>query len=63
VRRNYFPHVSTVMWPTPVRAIKNRLKRQGNKGRKKGRGRPSKKAQQQRQRQGMTKKNNNPSKG
>ena len=39
-----------------VRAIKNRLKRQGNKGRKKGRGRPSKKAQQQRQRQGMTKK-------
>src|SRR5215475_1486844 len=33
-----------------VRAIKNRLKRQGNKGRKKRRGRPSKKAQQQRQR-------------
>ena len=39
-----------------VRAIKNRLMRQGNKGRKKGRGRPSKKAQRQRQRQGMTKK-------
>src|SRR5262249_61320882 len=31
-------------------AIKNRLKRQGNKGRKKRRGRPSKKAQPQRQR-------------
>jgi len=40
-----------------VRAIKNRLKRQGNKGRKKRRGRPSKKAQQQRQRsKGMGKK-------
>jgi hypothetical protein len=39
-----------------VRAIKNRLKRQGNKGRRKGRGRPSQKAQKQRQRQGMTKK-------
>jgi hypothetical protein len=39
-----------------VRAIKNRLQRQGNKGRKKGRGRPSKKAQTQRQRQGMTQK-------
>ena len=40
-----------------VRAIKNRLKRQGNKGRKKRRGRPSKKAQQQRQRRsGMSKK-------
>jgi hypothetical protein len=39
-----------------VRAIKNRFKRQGNKGRKKGRGRPSKKAQKLRQRQGMTKK-------
>lgn len=39
-----------------VRAIKNRLKRQGNKGRRKGRGRPSKKAQKHRQRQGMTKK-------
>src|SRR5499426_2095780 len=40
-----------------VRAIKNRLKRQGNKGRKKRRGRPSKTAQQQRQRsQGMSKK-------
>ena len=40
-----------------VRAIKNRLKRQGNKGRKKRRGRPSKKAQQQRQRStGMSKK-------
>src|SRR5215470_2114884 len=39
------------------RAIKNRLKRQGNKGRKKRRGRPSKKAQQQRQRRdGMSKK-------
>src|SRR5262249_33172872 len=30
-----------------VRAIKNRLKRQGNKGRKKRRGRPSQKTQQQ----------------
>jgi hypothetical protein len=40
-----------------VRAITNRLKRQGNKGRKKRRGRPSKKAQQQRQRStGMSKK-------
>jgi transposase-like protein len=39
-----------------VRASKNRLKRQGNKGRKKGRGRPSTKAQKRRQRQGMTKK-------
>jgi hypothetical protein len=39
-----------------VRAIKNRLKRQGNTGRQKSRGRPSKKAQQQRQRQGRTKK-------
>lgn len=40
-----------------VRAIKNRLKRQGNKGRKKRRGRPSKHAQQQRQRRGgMSKK-------
>jgi transposase-like protein len=40
-----------------VRAIKNRIKRQGNKGRKKRRGRPSKKAQQQRQRRdGMSKK-------
>ena len=40
-----------------VRAIKNQIKRQGNKGRKKRRGRPSKQAQQQRQRrQGMTKK-------
>jgi hypothetical protein len=40
-----------------VRAIKNQIKRQGNKGRKKRRGRPSKKAQHQRQRrQGMTKK-------
>jgi len=39
-----------------VRAIKNRLKRQGNKGRKKGRGRPSKKVQKLRQRQAMTKK-------
>jgi transposase-like protein len=40
-----------------VRAIKNRLKRQGNKGRKKRRGRPTKKAQQQRQhRSGMSKK-------
>ena len=34
-----------------VRAVKNRIKRQGNKGRKKRRGRPSKKAQQQRQAQ------------
>ena len=39
-----------------VRAIKNRLKRQGNKGRKKRRGRPSKNAQKQRQRQGLSKK-------
>jgi hypothetical protein len=40
-----------------VRAIKNRLKRQGNKGRKKRRGRPRKKAQKQQQyRQGMSKK-------
>lgn len=40
-----------------VRAIKNRLKRQGNKGRKKRRGRPSKQVQQQRQRRdGMSKK-------
>ena len=40
-----------------VRAIKNCLKRQGNKGRKKRRGRPSKTAQQQRQRRGgMSKK-------
>ena len=40
-----------------VRAIKNRIKRQGNKGRKKRRGRCSKKVQQQRQRrQGMSKK-------
>jgi hypothetical protein len=40
-----------------VRAIKNRIKRQGNKGRKKRRGRPSKKAHQQRQRRGgMSKK-------
>jgi hypothetical protein len=39
-----------------VRSIKNRLKRQGNKGRRKGRGRPSKKAQKLRQQRGMTKK-------
>ena len=40
-----------------VRAIKNRIKRQGHKGRKKCPGRPSKKVQQQRQRrQGMSKK-------
>jgi Transposase len=40
-----------------VRAIKNRIKRQGNKGRKKRRGRPRKTAQQQRQRRGgMSKK-------
>src|SRR5262249_205864 len=39
------------------RAIKNRLKRQGNEGGKKRRGRPSKKDQQQRQRRdGMSKK-------
>jgi hypothetical protein len=38
-----------------VRAIKNQIKRQGNKGRKRRRGRPSQKAQRQR-RQGMTKK-------
>jgi hypothetical protein len=40
-----------------VRAIKNGLRRQGNKGRKKRPGRPGKKAQQQRQRrQGLSKK-------
>jgi len=40
-----------------VRDIKNRLKRQGNKGRKRRLGRPTKKAQQQLQaRKGMTKK-------
>jgi transposase-like protein len=40
-----------------VRAIKNALKRQGHKGRKKRPGRPSKKVQQQRERrQGMSKK-------
>ena len=40
-----------------VRAIKNQIKRQGQKGCKKRRGRPSKKAQYQRQRrQGMSKK-------
>ena len=40
-----------------VRAIKNRLKRQGNNGCKKRRGRPSKQAQQQKQyRKGMRKK-------
>ena len=40
-----------------VRAIKNSLRRQGNKGRKKRPGRPGKKAQQQRQRrQGLSKK-------
>lgn len=40
-----------------VRTIKNRIKRQGNKGRKKRRGRPSKTAQQQSQRRGgMSKK-------
>ena len=40
-----------------VRAVKNRLQRQGNKGRKKRRGRPSKKAQKQKQyRKGMSKK-------
>jgi transposase-like protein len=40
-----------------VRAIKNRLKRQGNKGRKKRRGRPTKQAQQRRQSRGhMSKK-------
>src|SRR4029453_13958620 len=40
-----------------VRAVKNRLKRQGNKGRKKRRGRPSKQAQKQKQyRKGMSKK-------
>ena len=38
-----------------VRTVKNRLKRQGNKGRKKRRGRPSKKAQKQKQyRTGMS---------
>jgi hypothetical protein len=41
-----------------VRAIKNQIKRQGNKGRKRRPGRPTKKAQQQRQdKKGMTKKN------
>jgi hypothetical protein len=40
-----------------VRAIRNRLQRQGNKGRKRRRGRPSKQAEQQRQRRkGLTKK-------
>jgi hypothetical protein len=40
-----------------VRAIKNQIKRQGQKGRKKRRGRPTKQAQYQRQRrQGMSKK-------
>ncbi|MBM3279988.1 MAG: transposase [Candidatus Handelsmanbacteria bacterium] len=40
-----------------VRAIKNSLRRQGNKGRKKRPGRPGKRAQQQRQRrQGLSKK-------
>ena len=40
-----------------VRAIKNGLRRQGNKGRKKRPGRPGKRAQQQRQRrQGLSKK-------
>jgi transposase-like protein len=40
-----------------VRAIKNRLNRQGNKGRKKRRGRPTKHAQRRRQpRSGMSKK-------
>ena len=40
-----------------IRAIKNRIKHQGNKGRKKRPGRPSKKVQHQRQRrQGMSKK-------
>jgi hypothetical protein len=44
-----------------VRAIKNRLKRQGNKGRKKRRGRPSKKAQKPRQyRPGMSQKEQAP---
>ena len=39
-----------------VRSIKNRLRRQGNKGRKRKAGRPSEKARQQRaRRQGMTK--------
>ena len=40
-----------------VRAIKNQIQRQGNKGRKRKRGRPTEKARQQRQRRkGMTKK-------
>ena len=40
-----------------VRAIKNRIKRQGNKGRKKRRGRPNEKIQKQRKRrEGMNKK-------
>jgi hypothetical protein len=40
-----------------IRAIKNRIKRQGNTGRKKRRGRPTKQAQQHRQhRSGMSKK-------
>lgn len=40
-----------------VRDIKNRIKRQGNKGRKRRRGRPSARAQKQRQqREGMTRK-------
>lgn len=44
-----------------VRALKNDLRRQGNKGRKKRPGRPGKKAQQQRQRrQGLSKKEQAP---
>ena len=40
-----------------MRAIKNRIKRQGNKGRKKRRGRPNQKIQKQRQRrEGLSKK-------
>ena len=40
-----------------VRSIKNRIRRQGNKGRKRKKGRPTEKARQQRaRRQGMTKK-------
>ena len=40
-----------------VRDLKNRIKRQGNKGRKRRRGRPSERARKQRQqREGMTKK-------
>jgi hypothetical protein len=54
--RNYSKEVNKLILDG-VRAIKNGIKRQGNKGRKKRPGRPSKKVQQQRQRRkGMSKK-------